>query len=350
MKRLMLCLVCLCLVLCLSTPIHAMDFFQDPDTGTLFVESNSCQDMYRLSQVFGDKTNEDVLPNGPSQAHAVLPTFHEQNFQYAQEKLIAFVRDMNWKTGLHLTLRDASFFQRLKMICSGVNTYTKPFRLQLSIHDPQADEHLAQLENAAIDALQEKVTDATFHKVAKLSIRGLHTAIITNKPFLLLLIDEDTYHQLVEIDPAIQDLADNLYKFFAYRAVYMDEEYNQNTKALIKVSKIGDGDAVQTWAIMATFAEKMYWLDQEHQLNPDQESHNHIWRLRATLSKIKRHVEIEKRAATLALEQNPSYRKWLNEQNNTNRKKPTLDQEAVMMLKSLTEKQIRDLIEKYKGK
>ena len=349
MKKLYILLVGL-FMLGSTTPAGAMTFSADPtEPNTWYVEAESCQDMYRLKEVFDDDTQPSTAPQEASEATEVPPTFSEQDFPVAQGKLIAYVRDVNWKTGLHLTLRDATFFQRLKIVCTGINNYTKPFRIQFSQFDPDMDEHLEALENAAIDALEETVTDATFSQASKLSTRGIHDAIVTDTPFLLLIIDEQTYQQVKEYDPEIENLANNMYKFFAYRAVYMGEEYNENITALIKASRKGNGDAVHTWAMMANFAERMYALDQDSQLTPEREKSNHIWRLRATMAKIRHHVKVEKRAVEIAL-QNPNYQAWLKNLDQTNPKKPTLDQEAETMLKEMTPEQIKALISKHAGK
>ncbi len=345
MKKIKILLCCLAVSFGI-TPIGAMGFYQDSD-GSIILEMDDCRDQNRVLQLFDE---EPETQDKATEGRPLIPmTFQEQDFQVAQSKLIAFVRDVNWKTGFHLTLRDATFFQRLKMVCTGINNYTKPFRVKLESFDPDLDTHLEQIENSAIDALQEKVTDATFYNAAKLSIRGIHDAIVTDKPFLLLLIDEGTYKLLVSFDPQIQDLANSMYQFFAYRSVYMGEEFNQNTKPLIKASLLGKGDAVHTWAIMATFAAKMFELAENNQLTPDQEKHNHIWRLRATMAKIKRNVKVERRAAEIAAK-DPGNKAWLKQINNENPKKPTLDQEARQLLQKMTEREVKALIGKYLGK
>lgn len=346
MKKLYVLLVSL-FVLMSTTPVSAMNFYQSADPNTWFVEGESCQDVYRLAELFDNRT--EAKHTTSNEQTSAPRTFSEQDFPVAQAKLIAFVRDINWKTGMNLTLRDATIFQRLKLICTGINNYTKPFRVQFSQFDPDMDEHLEKLENAAIDALEEKVTDSTFNQAAKLSIRGVYNAIITNKPFLLLIIDEHTYQQILELNPEVEDLANSMYKFFAYRSIYMGEEYSANTKPLIKASEQGNGDPIHTWAIMATFAEKMYELDQDNQLTPDKEKNNYIYRLRATMAKIKRHVKVEKRAVEIALK-NPDYQAWLRTQDANDPKKPTLDQEAEKLLQESTEDEIKELISKYKGR
>ena len=169
-----------------------MSFYQSTTAPNIwFMEGESCQDISRLAEIFDD--DPEIKPAVKEYSTHTPRTFSEQDFSVAQAKLIAFVRDVNWKTGMNLTLRDATFFQRLKMVCTGINNYTKPFRVQFSQYDPNMDEHLEALENAAIDALEEHVTDATFNQASKLSTRGIHDAIVTDKPFLLLILDEQTY-------------------------------------------------------------------------------------------------------------------------------------------------------------
>lgn len=355
MKKLQVWMCCVAVFMGL-TPLHAMNIYLGED-GSYYAEATQCRDLQVLQELAAaelskatktaKKSNSEEQKNGEN-----LPTpktFQEQDFQIAQSKLIAFVRDVNWKTGFHLTLRDANFFQRLKILCTGINNYTKPFRVKLQEFDPDADKHLEELEDAAIDALQQKVTDATFYNAAKLSIRGIHDAMITKKPFLLLLIDEQTYKLILEHDPEVQDLANNMYQFFTYRAAYMGEEFNENTTPLIRASKLGAGDAIHTWALMATFAKKMFDYQENNSLTPEQEKNTHIWSLRATMAKIKRNIKVEKKAASLALK-DPENKSWLKDMNNTNRKKPTLEQEARKLLQNSSADDIKKLIGKYKGK
>ena len=79
------------------------------EPNTWYVEAESCQDIYRLKEVFDEAPEAVASVQEASETTDVPPTFSEQDFQVAQGKLIAYVRDVNWKTGLHLTLRDATF-------------------------------------------------------------------------------------------------------------------------------------------------------------------------------------------------------------------------------------------------
>ena len=359
MKKIYVCLAAM-FALLIAYPAQAkMEFYQAED-GSIIVEG-TCEDVSQFTQLFDETTDDDTT--GQSDTPSTDPqedpqedpqvnvpkTFHEQEFHVAQSHLIAYVRDVNWKTGYNLTLRDANWINRLKMVCTGAWNYSKPFRVQLEAYDPNLDQHFQQVEDAAFDALAKSVTNATFHKAAKLSLRGVYNAVITEHPFLLLIINEDTYQSLVEEDPQIQDLADNMYKFFVYRAAYMGTEYDSNTDELVRVYKIGKGDALHTWAVFAQFAEKMYQLDTANKLTVEQEKNIHIWKLNSILEKIRRKVQVEKRAAKIAAK-DPQNKQWLNEQNETNAKKPSVDQEARKLLQTYTEAQIKALISKYLGK
>lgn len=344
--------ICLSFIVMLAlgavAPLQAMEIYQTKDE--LLLYPTSCQDVARIAQLFGDDDTQEQSgaktekendgTNGPR-------TFHEQEFSVAQAKLTAYVREVNWKTGFNLTLRDANWFERLKVVCTGVVNYSKPFRVQLDSIDPDIDEHLEEAADQAIDALKQTVTNATFHKAAKLTLHGLGNAMITNKPFLLLLIDEDTYDNLVkEPNSQIEELADNMYQFFAYRAAYMGEDYNKNTPHLLGVARLGKGDAINTWANMNQFATKMYQLEKENKLTPETEKSIHIWKLNAIFQRIKRKVDVEKKAAKMAAKK-PENKTWIKEQSKANPKRLSKKQAARQLLQRSTEKEIKALMDKY---
>ncbi len=348
-------LSCIAVAACLLfAPAHAMNIYQAPD-GSIILETTSCQDEQRLWQVAEENTEHQTLaepdePVTPQDEPASGPMkFSEQDFNVAQSKLIAFVRDVNWKTGVHLTVRDANIFQRIKMVCTGILTYTKPFRAKLDAIDPNADTHLEELEDFAIKELEKGITMATFRHAAKLTAWGIHDAIIGDRPFLLLVIDEDTYNTVVELDPKVKELADNMYTFFAYRAAYMSHEYDKNTDELIRLARYGKGDAVNTWALFAQFAAHMYELDKQNDLTPDQEKEIHLWKLNALIQKVHHKVQVEKKAAKIAYK-NPDNAALMEEINQETPKNPTIKQEAEAWLQKATQEQVKDLLRRYYGK
>ena len=252
-------LFCLSILLSIAAlSAQAATFYQQPD-GEIIMELSTPADATRLVTLFGNK-KPNKLTTGDGDQPVVPLTFSEQDFNVAQAKLIAYVRDVNWKTGFNLTLRDAGFFRRLKIIFTGVMEYTRPYRMSVSAVYPDLENQLADMEDELITVLQDYATATAFDKAIELSLIGLRYAILTDKPFLLLFVDEGQYNELIQLDKrlhpdkdsAVETLMNNLYKFFAYRAVYMENGYEQhgydtNTEQLIKIAKMGEGDAVHTW-------------------------------------------------------------------------------------------------------
>ena len=377
MKKICVCLLAACALLA-SLPAQAMEFYQTGN-GEIIVEG-TCQDVSHIARLFDDDPEKNTSeesggsdPVGPTPSQIPL-TFSEQEFSIAQEHLIAYVRDVNWKTGFNLTLRDLSWIGRLKVVCTGAWNSASSFRLKLQKYDQDIDTHFQQLEDDAFEALANAVTDAAFSQAAKLSLSGMYNAMLTTHPFLLLLINEATYKELLdnpEVEaiarkiilneelkadesqvtdaPLIQQLADNMYRFFVYRAVFMGEEYNQNTKPLLQVAKLGKGDAFNTWAMFAQFGERMYKFEQADQLTPDAEKSIHIWKLRSIMAGIKRTVKVKKRAAEIAIE-DPENKKALDKLNETDPKNPTLDQQAKKYLSKLSKEEVLYLLRTYLDK
>ena len=326
---------------------QATTFYQNKN-GEIIMEISNCEDASR----FWELVEENTEPNKPiheKQTRRAPQKFSEQDFNVAQAKLVAFVRDVNWKTGFHLTMRDANFFQRLKMICTGVIDYTKPYRVNLSVMYPDLENTITSVEDETFNALEKYAMTAAFEDAAELTEKGLRYAIITDQPFVLLLIDQGTYKELIKIDPQIEELANNLYMFFAYRSAYMGDEYNENTDELIDIAKLGQGDAVSTWKILAQFAQRMYELDIAGDLTPEQEKNIHIWRLQAAMTRVHHRVEVEKKAAKIA-KNDPNNAELIEQINKEEPKKPTLKQEALKLLQNSTQEQVKELIRKYYGK
>lgn len=339
----------LCVGLFLSTmymPLHAEINFSQDANGRIIVETTDCQEAQQLLQVADDHPTTTTVAD---EKLSTPLTFSGQDFQIAQSKLIAYVRDINWKTGFHLTMRDANFWQRCRMVMTGINTYTKPFRLQLDAIDSQADEHLEELENTIIDALEDNATHAAFRGLAKMSLTGIHDVLMGENPFILLVLDEKTYNALRELDPKVEELANNLYQFFVYRAVYMEEDFNENTKPLIKLAAIGKGDAYNTWALMAHFAKEMYENQETKSLTPKTEREMHIWQMKAAMERIKYLLDVRKRAAKIAYD-DPENADLVEAVNQNEARKPTLKQAALNYLKTLSREEIKELIRQYYNK
>ena len=398
MKKIMLLLVGLCII---SLPASAaMNFYRDAN-GQLVAEATTCQDAARLMSLVGlpddPPTGQGDLPDDPPtgedpegqeppaeqtgtsavskidaagvqtlitaivssdedlqsqsfrgvSAH-VENLLDEANFEEWQDSFITFVRDVNWKTGMYMTFRDYSLFRRLKMACSGINQMTKPLRLNLESYTGSLDQTIEKATDAGVDKLAQAARGHSFDAMSKLSVVGLAIAIEKENPFLLLAMDEETYNKLVEVEPKIAKLFEDMYTFFAIRSVRLGD-YGNNIKALIDITKLGKGDAFNTWHVMAEYAKKMLELDRQGKLNPDDEKQIHIWRLESSMRYVKEQVRIEKRAADLAYE-DPQNAALVQEVKEGPKQKPSLDDKARQLLQKSTQDEIKHLIRKYKGK
>lgn len=299
-----------------------------------------------LDAVLGDFSTD---PNRTKhEVFANVEANDNEDFEDLQQAFLAFVRDVNWKTGLKLTYRDLSFARRFRMACSGVSTLTKPLRVNLEAYVGNMDDVLKKVGDRAEEGLVNMERGHSFSQVARLSVVGIAYAIEKNNPFLLLLVDEATFKQLVKIEPKIATLYKEMYLFFKIRAIYMPgEEFDQNNKALIRVSKEGTGNSFETWHIMSTFAQKMLALERAGKLNAKDEKEIHIWRLESAMYVIKEKVRVEKRAAELAV-QDPQNAQFVQEAKQSPKKKPSLDDKARELLRNMTKDQIKHLIIKYK--
>ncbi len=392
MKKLILLFVGLCITVLPSSA--AMNFYRSAD-GQIMLEATNCNDVARLVNLTrlpddpptGETPEEakgteatqedeaasstlapDVAQGVVTVAHAFLSKEEQQpnrtdyheiseelenfldvaSFEELQDSFITFVRDVNWKTGMHITFRDYSFFRRLKMACSGINQLTKPMRMNMGAYSDGIDQAIDLAANAGVDKLAQAARGHSFEAMSKLSVIGLAIAIEKENPFLLLAMDEETYHKLVEYEPQIATLFEDMYTFFSIRAVRMGE-YHQNIKALIDVAKIGKGDSFSTWHTLATYAKKMLELERQDKLNPEDEKAIHIWRLESSMHYIKEQVHVEKRAAELAA-QDPNNITLIQKIQSGPKKKPSLDDKARALLKKSSQKEIEHYIRKYIAK
>ena len=136
-----------------------------------------------------------------------------------------------------------------------------------------------------------------------------------------------------------------MYTFFKIRSVRMGE-FSANIKALIDVSKIGKGDSFHTWHTMAQYALKMLELDRQGKLNPEDERDIHIWRLENSMRYIKEHVRVEKRAAEIAAK-DPHNAALVSQVLEGPKKKLSLDDKAIELLRKSTQAEIKHMIQKY---
>ena len=291
-------------------------------------------------------------PYTPKGAHGISKNVEDlldaADFEERQDSFVTFVRDVNWKTGLQITFRDFSFFRRLRMACSGINQLSKPFRVNFGAWTDGVDQTVETAADAGVNQLAKAARAHSFNAMSKLSVIGLAIAIEKENPFLLLALDEETYLKVIEVEPRVATLFEDMYTFFKIRSVRMGE-FSANIKALIDVSKIGKGDSFHTWHTMAQYALKMLELDRQGKLNPEDERDIHIWRLENSMRYIKEHVGVEKRAAEIAAK-DPHNAALVTQVLAGPKKKLSLDDKAIELLRRSTQAEIKHMIQKHIAK
>ena len=291
-------------------------------------------------------------PYTPKGAHGISKNIEDlldaTNFEERQDSFVTFVRDVNWKTGLQITFRDFSFFRRLRMACSGINQLSKPFRVNFGAWTDGVDQAVESAADAGVNQLAKAARAHSFNAMSKLSVIGLAIAIEKENPFLLLALDEETYLKVIEVEPRVATLFEDMYTFFKIRSVRMGE-FSANIKALIDVSKIGKGDSFHTWHTMAQYALKMLELERQDKLNPEDERDIHIWRLENAMRYIKEQVRVEKRAAEIAAK-DPHNAALVSQVLEGPKKKLSLDDKAIELLRKSTQAEIKHMIQKYIAK
>ena len=212
------------------------------------------------------------------------------------------------------------------------------------------DNSLEKIGDKAEESLINMERGYLFNQMTQLSTEGIAYAVEKTNPFLILIVDEETFKKLVHVEPRIATLYKEMYVFFKIRAIYMPgEEFDQNTKALIRVSKVGLGDSFATWHMLSEFAKKMLALQRAGKLNANDEKEIHIWRLESAMYHIKEQVRIEERAAELAVK-DPKNAQLVQEVKQSPKKRPSLDDKARELLRNSTRDEVKHLIYKYKLK
>ena len=271
------------------------------------------------------------------------------NFNEHQEELLTYVRDVNWKTGLQLTWRDMGFFRRLRMLCTGVNLLTKPVRVDLESYAGSLDTSIENASDAAVEALANASLNHSFSSMAKLSLVGLVDALDKENPFLLLAFDEETYSKLVERNPNVQTLFEDMYTFFKIRSVLLGTDYNTSIKDLVRISKIGKGNYFKTWRVLAEYAKKMLELERQGKLSPQEEKEVQIWRLNSAMEYVKEVGRVEQRAAEI-LAKDPQNAAFVQQTQQKEKKKPSLNDKARKLIQNSTQDEIKQLLIKYIAK
>ncbi len=394
MKKLIVLFLGVC---CLAMPSSATNFYLDQDSGEILMAIETCDQTHceeTLVQVTGDEEEEQNPASQPDeneqnadqseenvdvntaeivqdmiavlmgkkdavpQKHALtqatesldLSTIDEIDFEDLQEMLLAYVQDINWKTHLRLTYRDLNIFQRFAMLCKGACRIVKPSTAKLTSFLGDIGQNLEEVSDELANKLAESSRGRTFDRAMQLSVIGLVNAVDTQNPFLLMLVNQDTFEEMVRIEPQVKELYKNMFIFFKIRSTRMaGQEYDKNTKELIRVSELGKGNYFQTWKKMAQFALASMESDRKGLLNAQDERDIQIKRLEAAMRYIKEETRVEERAAEIAMA-DPNNAAMVYELQHGAKKKPSLDEKALELLKTLTPDQTKALIFKYKMK
>lgn len=342
------------------------DVDDDPPTGTTITDDPTPEqgegtdekpkvDTVEAAQLLvnillGDNDPQPDSKSKLTEAAAQDPDQTPLDFEDLQESLLAFVRDVNWKTGLKITFRDLTWFSRFKMACKGITSLTKPLRANLETYIGNMDSQIDHATDNIIDKIADAAQTHDMSKMVRLSVSGLVDAVDTQNPFLIMLVDHETYNQMVALEPKVANLYQDMYTFFKIRAVRMPgDKYDKNTPALIDITKLGKGNYFETWHWMSDFAQRMLQLEVRGLLNAQDEKDIHIVRLKASLVRVQEQTRVEKRAAEIAFK-DPQNANTLRELQQEPKKKPSLDDKARELLQKMTQEQIKALLRKYKMK
>jgi len=273
MKKIQVIFAAAC-ALFVASALSAMDFYEMPN-GDIFAVPTSAEDVAIIDQALNAEPtpNRDALIAKNKQNRSTSTstrtstksskndsdepehlTFNNQEFHKAQRKLLAYVRDVNWKTGMHLTERDNRPIECIKNFCSKIlhlsETYWGGYA---KFVDENYSEDVQKGNDELFNTLSKKITEESYRNALKLSLRGERRAMLTTKPFMLLVLTKDKYMRLKQLDPEIGKLADRMYQFFELRSVGMGKEFDENTDELLSIYKRGKGDAVSTWRVFKRF-------------------------------------------------------------------------------------------------
>ena len=351
MKKLLLVVTGLCV---LALPSQAeMNFYRAPN-GQIIIEADDCQSASHLLKLMTPDDPpggaQNALPDDPPEADLDMPDGNDNvaafpsapdeeqrrlnkvistntvvnitrdNFDNYRKELLVYVRDVNWKTGLQLTWSDMSFFRRLRMACTGFSQMNQPARVEVESYTGSLDSTIENVADSAVEALSNSSLNHAFAKVVKLSVSGLVDVLDKENPFLLLAIDDETYEFLVEKNPQVKTLFEDMYTFFKIRSVLLSPKYGINIPSLVRMSKIGKGNYFKTWNAMSAYAKIVLDLDEQNDLTPQDEKESYLWRLHGVMEYIREEGRVEKLAAKI-LAQDPQNAALIQEMQQNNKKK-----------------------------
>jgi len=208
--------------------------------------------------------------------NSIISADLEDAFDEIKGKIIVDVMAVNWKTGYNITVRDKTFWQRLKYVlgqCS-VAASSIPAMSMFGMMIPQ--ETIQKGVNAGAQEFEKAVEcafyDMKLKKELRFTLEGLYFEIVTKNPFLLLTLNDTVYEALekkekeilastgkTEDDRLLGVLVKNMESFFDLRAKFglVSDDYQNNTEKLYKISKKGAGDAWSTFKLLNDYSLRM---------------------------------------------------------------------------------------------
>ena len=265
-----------------------------------------------------------------------LTEIDETFFKKMQSEFLTYVQKVNWETDLNLTPRDTGWLLHMcKYVCKQVAG--------------ENDNHFAiKTANKISKALEDRGRKYTCNRVMCLTIEELVRIVEVENPFILLAVDLDTFKEAIRIEPEVANVYKNMFKFFKDRATMVGGDYTENTKELLRISKLGKNNYFNTWKELAQFAQHCKELDSNGLLNPKTEMAAQIKVLEIAMFHLVDQTKV-KREVAKQLKKNPAIRAAVKELKR-NTKRPTRKQRASDYLNNnvMTVEEAAKWIRKYK--
>lgn len=181
------------------------------------------------------------------------------DFDSIRGRIIRDIQRVNWPTGYQISQADMSFKQRFQQLFGKACTFAVPaINAYGSAYGVSVSEQKAkEAGDKLAENIQYAMLDSKLKKEVRYTPEGLYFAIITNKPFLFLTLDDEVFHNLLKVednlikqygrsdkDRLLVQMLLNMEKFFDLREKFhQDDDFIENTKQLYKFTKLSAGDA-----------------------------------------------------------------------------------------------------------
>ncbi len=254
-----------------------------------------------------------------------LTEIDEAFFKKMQSEFLTYVQKVNWETDLNFTPRDSGWLLRTcKYICHGVNKVCQ-------VSSPKDANKFANKISKNLENVSRKYV---CNYIMCLTIEELVRIVEVENPFILFAVDLDTFKEAISLEPEVATVYKNMFKFFKARATMEGGDYNQNTKELLRIARLGENSYFETWKELAQFAQHSKDLDSKGQLNPQTEMAAQIKILEVAMFHIADRTKV-KREVAKQLKKNPANRAAAKELKRKT-KRPTRKQRASAYLNNNT--------------